>query len=247
MEDFNRLQEEGVLVYNDLNGEWERAVDAQGKLKVSVSEASEQMSKQQENAHELEIRLAELTSKEHIVEIETEAKIDIAEIESETERVIAALELRGLQTQETTKRIEAMYDFRADAVVAEAEKIGSAFEAVSDSIGSISGAFGDFTGILTNENADWADKMNAEGWIDEAMRQQEKLVNAQVRLTNAQSRLAELKYEKLSSGEGLIKIESDGLEPALEQVLWSIMEKVQLKVSMEQAELLLGLDAEVTT
>jgi hypothetical protein len=79
------------------------------------------------------------------------------------------------------------------------------------------------------------------------MRQQEKLVNAQVRLTNAQSRLAELKYEKLSSGEGLIKIESDGLEPALEQVLWSIMEKVQLKVSMEQAELLLGLDAEVTT
>jgi TP901 family phage tail tape measure protein len=247
MEDFNRLQEEGVLVYNDLNGEWERAVDAQGKLKVSVSEASEQMSKQQENAHELEIRLAELTSKEHIVEIETQAKIDIAEIESETERVIAALELRGLQTQETTKRIEAMYDFRADAVVAEAEKIESAFEAVSDSIGSISGAFGDFTGILTSENADWTDKMNAEGWIDEAMRQQEKLVNAQVRLTNTQSRLAELKYEKLSSGEGLIKIESDGLEPALEQVLWSIMEKVQLKVSMEQAELLLGLDAEVTT
>lgn len=193
----------------------------------------------------IKLKLAELQSEETIVTIKAEAQINIAEIEAQTKRVKAALELEGLQTQEVTKRIESMYQFNSTAVVAEADKITSAFDASADSIGSLSGELSSFAGLLDNTDLDYFDRSDIENFVSRQLDQQEKLIDSQVRLSDAQAALIELKHDKLVSGEALIRIESDGLEPALEQVLWSIMEKVQLKVAMEEAELLLALDVGV--
>jgi predicted SPOUT superfamily RNA methylase MTH1 len=213
-----------------------------------TANTSEAMSQQQQDAHELDLQLNELTSKEHIVQIETQGKIDVAQIEADTERIKAALELEGLQTTEVTKRIEAMYAFESDAVIAEADKVSAAFESMGTSISSVSDSLDGFTNLYSDvlTSGDDIDKMDAGNWIDTMLSQQQQLVDAQTALADSQTRLAELKYEKLASGEALIKIDSSGLEPALEQVLWSIMEKVQLKVAMEEAELLLGLGTKVT-
>ena len=193
----------------------------------------------------VKLKLAELQSEETIVTIKAETKINLAEIEAQTERVKAALELKGLQTEEVTKRIQSMYDFNSTAVIAEADKITSAFAASADSIGSLSGELSSFAGLLDNTDLDYFDRTDIESFVSRQLDQQEKLIDSQVRLSDAQAALIELKHDKLVSGEALIRIESDGLEPALEQVLWSIMEKVQLKVAMEEAELLLALDAGV--
>ncbi|MCK5913760.1 MAG: hypothetical protein KAG12_07755, partial [Desulfuromusa sp.] len=193
----------------------------------------------------VKLKLAELSSQETIVTIKAETKINVAEIEAQTKRVIAALELEGLQTEEVTKRIQSMYEFNSTAVIAEADKITSAFDASADSIGSLSGELSAFAGLLDNTDLDYFDRTDIENFVSRQLDQQEKLIDSQVRLADAQAALIELKYDKLTSGEALIRIESDGLEPALEQVLGSIMEKVQLKVAMEEAELLLALDVGV--
>jgi hypothetical protein len=39
----------------------------------------------------------------------------------------------------------------------------------------------------------------------------------------------------------MIQISSDGLEPALEMIMWEIIEKVQLRANAEGAEFLLGI------
>ncbi len=51
----------------------------------------------------------------------------------------------------------------------------------------------------------------------------------------------EAKTKALQNGDGLIKIDSDGLEPALEMIMWQILEKVQLRANAEGAEFLLGI------
>jgi len=47
--------------------------------------------------------------------------------------------------------------------------------------------------------------------------------------------------ESMQGGEALIKIDSTGLEPALEMVMWEILEKVQIRASEEAADFLLGI------
>ena len=43
------------------------------------------------------------------------------------------------------------------------------------------------------------------------------------------------KSAALKEGDSLIKIESTGLEPALEMIMWQVLEKVKLKVTAEEA------------
>lgn len=52
--------------------------------------------------------------------------------------------------------------------------------------------------------------------------------------------LLEAKRLAIESGEGLININSTGLEPALEMIMWEIMAKVQLKANEDGAAFLLG-------
>ena len=53
--------------------------------------------------------------------------------------------------------------------------------------------------------------------------------------------LLEAKQRAIESGEGLIKIDSTGLEPVLEEILWQILEKVQIRAVETKPEFLLGL------
>jgi hypothetical protein len=55
--------------------------------------------------------------------------------------------------------------------------------------------------------------------------------------------LLEAKRLAIENGEGLIKIDSTGLEPALEEVMWQILEKVQIRAAEQASEFLLGLPA----
>jgi hypothetical protein len=41
----------------------------------------------------------------------------------------------------------------------------------------------------------------------------------------------------------MIQIDSTGLEPALEMILWQVIEKVQIRANEESADFLLGLSS----
>jgi hypothetical protein len=78
--------------------------------------------------------------------------------------------------------------------------------------------------------------------IREQVAMEERALDMQEKLIEAQVEYMQAKADALRDGEGLIKIESDGLEPALEMIMWQILEKVQLRVNEESAEFLLGLN-----
>ena len=79
--------------------------------------------------------------------------------------------------------------------------------------------------------------------LEKQQEAQNRALESQIKLNDAQIEFMQEKTRALSRGDGLIKIDSTGLEPALEMVMWEILEKVQIRASEEGASLLLGLPA----
>jgi hypothetical protein len=77
--------------------------------------------------------------------------------------------------------------------------------------------------------------------IEDESKNRKETIDAQNRLNNAQAAALEAKTKTLADGGGLIKITTDGLEPALEMIMWNVLEKVQIQVNDEASNLLLGL------
>jgi len=73
------------------------------------------------------------------------------------------------------------------------------------------------------------------------MEMQRMALESQSKLNDAQIQFMEAKAEAMSRGDGLIKIDTTGIEPALEMVMWQIIEKVQIRASEESADFLLGI------
>lgn len=69
---------------------------------------------------------------------------------------------------------------------------------------------------------------------------QQKLTEEQIKGTIANTALQQAKLDAIASGEGLINIQADGLEPELEAFMFKILEKIQIRANEEQAEFLLG-------
>jgi hypothetical protein len=68
----------------------------------------------------------------------------------------------------------------------------------------------------------------------------EGLAEQQIKLTEAQIALINARTKALAEGTGIITITTDGLEPELEQVLYSIVQKAQVKANEEGFNALLG-------
>ena len=52
----------------------------------------------------------------------------------------------------------------------------------------------------------------------------------------------EAKKRALDAGEAIIRIDSTGLEPALEMIMWQILQKIQLKANEQATNFLLGIN-----
>ncbi len=60
-------------------------------------------------------------------------------------------------------------------------------------------------------------------------------------MTDSQTDYMDAKTKQLADGDAAIQIDSTGLEPALEMIMWQIIEKVQVKANEEAADFLLGI------
>jgi hypothetical protein len=77
--------------------------------------------------------------------------------------------------------------------------------------------------------------------LKEQQDEQKGLIKSQIELTSAQADYIKEKTKALNKGQSVIEIDSTGLEPALEMVMWQIIEKVQIKATAEAADFLLGI------
>lgn len=166
-----------------------------------------------------------------MIEIQLQGDIDteIARIKSEAEMVQTAFEW--------TARVD-IAEIEAGAKVAAA-----AFDSVAESVTATAAASADMFGsFIENINElGFVDKWLMLDLLKQQMAMEQQALDIQRDLTEAQIEYMQAKADALRDGDGLIKISSDGLEPALEMIMFQILEKIQLRVTEEAAEFLLGL------
>jgi len=169
-------------------------------------------------------------------EIPTEKMLEIklqGEIDTEIERIKA-----------NAGNVQAAMEWKAKLDIAtaeaDAERVKAAFESVGDSISSVTKGLTDILG------QDWGkmDLLQYSEALESARQQrilQKELITGQMELLKSQTEYMRAKTDKLKWSDMKIKIDSTGLEPALEEVMWQIIQKVQIKANEESASFLLGM------
>jgi hypothetical protein len=181
---------------------------------------------------DVEKKIQELPS-EKLLEIQLQGDIDtqIAAIEAQAETAQAAFKY-------TAEVDIAKAQANADILV-------SAYEAAGQSVEALAGSTADMFGSLLSS---W-DSMNSVDQsvfmrqVEDQQEAQNKLVESQVALNEAQEENLRAKTEAMERGDAMIQIDSTGLEPALEMIMWQIIEKVQIRANESSADFLLGLNA----
>jgi len=188
--------------------------------------------------------LSAITAHENkMIELQLQGDIDMALAKLEGDIDIS---LKQIKTSAET--IQAVFEWEAKLDIAQVEAdakiVAAAFDAAGSSVDATASAAADmFSSLAGNwENIDgFMAKGNMMALIREQMDMEREALSIQRDLTEATIEYMQAKSDALRDGDGLIKIDSSGLEPALEMVMWQILEKVQLRASEEAAEFLLGL------
>ena len=87
-------------------------------------------------------------------------------------------------------------------------------------------------------------QLEADQWeqaINDDMEKKKSDFDLQKELIDQQLELLEAKERALNSGEGLIKIDTTGVEPALVAFLWEILRMVQMEANKNGNKFLLGM------
>ncbi len=160
-------------------------------------------------------------------------------------------DLQMAKIEADAKEIEAMLDYKAKVDVAEieaaTERIKAAFEAAGTSIEStgdvISGIFSDLSDFMGKDATSSQIRNALLDQLEKENEYRERALELQEELTRKQMEYLEAKTDALESGEALITIDSSGLEPALEMIMWEIIRKVQVRANESAADFLLGIDS----
>ncbi|MFI8748840.1 phage tail tape measure protein [Vreelandella lionensis] len=149
------------------------------------------------------------------------------------------LALEELASNERIKNMEFAVDFQIAKMETDAKKVEAILSATSETISSTADAAASMFGILGDLS--FGDRFAARDAIEQQLEIQQQAADQQEKLIAAQIKSLNAKTQALQNGDGLIKISSDGLEPALEMIMWEVIEKVQMRANAEGAEFLLGL------
>lgn len=182
-------------------------------------------------ADEAKKKIDEIPS-EKIVEIKIQGEIDteIARIEAKAETVQAAFEWKA---KVDISEAKAQADIITAAYGSVNEAISSTGDVISTSIDALAG--------LDTATEGSQKKWEIEKQLDIENELREKAFNLQEKLTDSQIEYMDAKTKQLEDGDASIQIDSTGLEPALEMIMWQIIEKVQVKANEEAADFLLGI------
>ena len=160
-------------------------------------------------------------------EVEVEAKIELEKLKAQAEVVQNAIEWKA-------KLDIAEVEANAKITEAIAEGLAVSFSAAAD---AISAGFS----VLAKFDSPTSNFREIVRLVEQELNIQQQLAIAQIELAAAQSEYLRAKAEAFSSGEPLIKITADGLEPELEAFMWQVLERIQVQASAEGAEFLLGM------
>jgi hypothetical protein len=175
-------------------------------------------------------------TKDAIKEVPTDKMLEI-KLQGEIDKDLATIKANADNLQSAMEWSAKLDIANVEASV---EKTKAMFSSIDNTISATSRAA---TDLLT---ADWS-KMDLSqymaalnGAADQLKMQKEAHV-LQMEMAKAQLKIEEAKLKLLEKKDGSIKIDSTGLEPALEMIMWQIIQKVQIKANEQQANFLLGI------
>jgi TP901 family phage tail tape measure protein len=181
----------------------------------------------QESLKRTEAALKELPSEKTLdIKIQGEIDKELELIKTSAATVQTAMEwkakldIAGIEGD--TKRMEAM------------------FSSIDNTITSTGSTLSDLFKSLPKSEFDFGAREQMAA-IKDQMKMSKDAAQLQTDLITTQIKLLLTKDNLMKSGKGLIKIDSTGLEPALEQILWQILQKVQMKANETSANFLLGI------
>lgn len=244
LEEFNPLEqlEEGFLnlepTVQRFLGDSAEAADAtqeQGKAAAEAATKINELTEEEKAAAEATGGAAK-ASKDDAEAKKAQSK----ETEAAAERAAKlTLEMEKLASNERIKNIELAVGFKTAKLEADTKRIEAAFASVDKSIEST----GDLLGGLFDNLSDaggFGDRWAIQDQIDQENERREKAFELQNRLTEQQIEQARLRNNLLKRDGAFIKIDSTGLEPALEMVMWEVLKKVQIRATEDAQEFLLG-------
>ena len=160
--------------------------------------------------------------------------------EDQIEKEMAKIEARAETAQ---KALEMEAKVEVAQAEAQAERVKAAFESASATIQDTSEQMGTLFDYLSDPGAIFSPSFYREvqDMIADEHESRQKLMKRQSELMQKEIQLMEEKLNSMRDGEGLIKIEGEGLEPELEAFMWKIVERVQLRVNEQSAEYLLNI------
>ena len=126
-------------------------------------------------------------------------------------------------------------NIEANAKIAEAtiKNLETVFKSTGDVLGDLLGQ--DWSKMSSNQQAAVRTQIrNEDKMRRESFELQKQLTEAQIENLNANT-------DRLNSGDAMISISADGLEPELEAFMWQILDRIKLKATQDQANFLLGL------
>jgi len=173
--------------------------------------------------------------KKEIEEIPTEKMLEI-QLQGDIDTEIASINAKA-ETIQTAVEWKAQLDI--SEVEANAKIVSSAYESISETISSTGSTISDLFGMINDTHG--LDKWNLEDAIEQEQEIQKEAAELQAKLTEAQIKYLNLRNKAMESGEGLITVIADGLEPELEAFMWKILERVQVRANEESSDFLLGL------
>jgi len=148
--------------------------------------------------------------------------------------------MEEIASNERIKTLELAVEINVAQIEADAKTVVAAFEA----IGSTYAATTDLIGKLASAYASLNDHSHGANVLEEIMNKQLKLQEEQwekqKELLDAQIENIKAKTDRLSGQDPLITISTDGLEPILDELLYTVLEKIQLRANEEGQQWLLG-------
>lgn len=224
------------------------AVAREASVKVNLDQASidkayaERMSKIPDEQYVHVKTLADGT-----LLMEARGKIDKAipetkEVKVEAKAVAESFEKITTAWLDLTKtKIEWSSKLEIAQLEEDTKRIQAAFESINTGIESTGSVISDLLGLLGKvDSSPNLSPSRIERMIEREYELRQQEFDLQERLTNAQIASMSARTQALLNGDGLIKIQTDGLTPSLEMVLTEIVKKLQLKVSQAGGDMLIG-------
>jgi len=156
---------------------------------------------------------------------EWNAKVDISQIEASADIIQSKIEWKA-------KLDIAEVEADASKLIAITETIGESFNSVTSGIG---GMFSDLAGM--SGGVHFYEMIDI---LEDQVAIQEDLAAAQIKVADAQVKALSAKTKQIESGDAMIKVSGDGLQPHLEAFMWEILSAIQVQVNASASEYLVG-------